>query len=50
MRSMAPGAARWPQEICAPFEGRAGGRGTGEQPRALTENDLGIGADIDAAA
>ena len=46
-RSIAPGAARWPQEICAPFEGRAGRRGAGEQPLAIAEHDFGVGSDID---
>ena len=46
-RSIAPGAARWPQEICAPFEGGAGRRGAGEQPLAVAEHDFRIGADVD---
>ena len=34
-RSMAPGAARWPQEICAPSKAGPVGDGAGEQPVRL---------------
>lgn len=45
-RSIAPGAARWPADICAPRR-PAGRRGAGEQPRPAAEQDLGVGADVD---
>ena len=46
-RSMAPGAARWPEEICAPSKAGPGGRGAGEDAVAVAEQDLGVGADVD---
>ena len=45
-RSMAPGAARWPQLICAPSKAGPVGTRAGDQPPAVAEHDLGIGADI----
>ncbi len=45
-RSMAPGAARWPQLICAPSKaGPVGERGR-EQSGPAPEHDLGVRADI----
>ena len=46
-RSIAPGAARWPQEICAPSKAGPVGRRAGEQPLAIAKHDLGVGADVD---
>ena len=46
-RSMAPGAARWPDGDFGALEGRAGRRGGRDDARAVAEHDLGIGADID---
>jgi hypothetical protein len=45
-RSIAPGAARWPQLICAPSN--AGPVGLEQATAgAVAEHDLGVGADID---
>jgi hypothetical protein len=44
---MAPGAARWPELICAPSKAGTGGRGAGEHALRVAQQDLGIGADID---
>ena len=44
---MAPGAARWPEEILGALEGGAGRRGAGEDAVAVAEQDLGVGADVD---
>ena len=46
-RSIAPGAARWPQAICAPSNAGPVGLRAGEQPLAVAEHDLGVGADVD---
>ena len=46
-RSIAPGAARWPDGDFGALEGRAGRRGGGNDAVAVAEHDLGIGADID---
>ena len=44
---MAPGAARWPEEILRALEGGAGGGGAGEDAGLVAEEDLGVGADVD---
>ena len=46
-RSIAPGAARWPHEICAPSKAGPGRRRGGEQPVPRAEDDLGVRADVD---
>ena len=46
-RSMAPGAARWPQQICAPSKAGPVGLEQASSLFAVAEHDLGIGADID---
>ena len=47
MRSIAPGAARWPQEIWAPSKAGPVGDEAGEQALAVAEHDLGVGAHVD---
>ena len=44
---MAPGAARWPEEICAPSKAGPVGEEQASRRCAVAEHDLGIGADID---
>ena len=46
-RSIAPGAARWPHEICAPSNAGPGRARGGEQSVAVAEDDLGVGPDVD---
>ena len=41
------GAARWPAVDLRALEGRARGRGRGQQALPVAEHDLGIGADVD---
>ena len=45
-RSIAPGAARWPQEICAPSKAGPVGEEQASRPLAIAEQDLGVGADV----
>ena len=42
-----PGAARWPQLICAPSNAGPGRARRREQPVAVAEHDLGVRADVD---
>ncbi len=46
-RSIAPGAARWPQEICAPSKAGPVGEDAAMQPLSIAEHDLRVGADVD---
>ena len=46
-RSMAPGAARWPQEISAPSKAGPVGEEAATTCSVLPKNDFRIGADID---
>ncbi len=46
-RSIAPGAARWPQLICAPSNAGPVGLEQATQPLAVAEHDFGVRADID---
>ena len=46
-RSIAPGAARWPDEIWAPSKAGPVGDDAGEQEVPVPENDLGVRADVD---
>ena len=46
-RSMAPGAARWPEEICAPSKAGPVGEEQARTRVAVAEQDLGVGADVD---
>ena len=46
-RSMAPGAARWPEEICAPSKAGPVGEEQASTRLAVAEEDLGVGADVD---
>ena len=46
-RSIAPGAARWPQLICAPSNAGPVGLEQATQAVAVAEHDLGVGAHID---
>ena len=46
-RSMAPGAARWPELICAPSKAGPVGEEQASTLSLLPKQDLGIGADID---
>ena len=45
-RSIAPGAARWPQLICAPSNAGPVGLEQATRRRLLPEHDFGVGADI----
>ena len=45
-RSIAPGAARWPQEICAPSKAGPVGEEQASRPSRVAEQDLGVGADV----
>ena len=49
-RSIAPGAARWPQEICAPSKAGPVGEEQASRPLAVAEHDFRIGADVDDQA
>ena len=46
-RSMAPGAARWPELIWAPSNAGPVGLLARQQPVAVAEDDLGVRADVD---
>ena len=46
-RSIAPGAARWPEEICAPSKAGPVGEEQASTLLAVAEQDLGVGADVD---
>ena len=46
-RSMAPGAARWPEEICAPSKAGPVGDEQASTRVSVAEQDLGVGADVD---
>ncbi len=46
MSSIAPLVARMPLLTPPPFEGGAGGAGTGDQPLPVAEHDLAVGADV----
>ena len=46
-RSIAPGAARWPQLICAPSKAGPGRAGAGDEALAVAKHDFGVGADVD---
>ena len=47
MRSIAPGAARWPEEICAPSKAGPVGEEQAQNAAAIAQQDLGVGADVD---
>ena len=45
-RSIAPGAARWPQEICAPSKAGPVGEEQARRRSPVAEQNLGVGADV----